>query len=118
MISKINLKQLLGEIRDFWYPRVVAELNGQHVRLVKIVGDFEWHHHADEDELFLVLDGRIRIDTRDGHVWLEQGEAAVVPRGVEHKPSAQEPAAVLLFEPASTINTGNIVSERTRRPAE
>jgi mannose-6-phosphate isomerase-like protein (cupin superfamily) len=91
----------------------VGELNGQQVKLVKLQGPFLWHHHDSEDELFLVAEGRFRMEFRDRHVWLEEGEFLIVPRGVEHRPVAEEEAHVLLFEPASTLNTGNVREERT-----
>lgn len=103
----------LALIHDHWNPRVVAELNGQQVKLVKLLGTFVWHHHEAEDELFLVVSGRLRMDFRDCEVWLEPGEMIVVPRGVEHRPHAGEEVEVLLFEPASTLNTGNVRNERT-----
>ena len=99
---------------DYWNPRIVGELNGQQVKLVKLKGEFVWHHHENEDEMFLVVKGRFRMELRDKHVWLEEGEFIVVPRGVEHRPVAEEEAHVLLFEPASTLNTGNVRNELTR----
>jgi mannose-6-phosphate isomerase-like protein (cupin superfamily) len=119
MIEKINLAQKLSLFSDHWKPHIVAELNGQHVKLGKFKGPFTWHHHEAEDELFLVVKGRFRMDLREnGHereVWLEEGEMIVIPRGVEHRPFADEEAQVLLFEPASTLNTGNVNNERTLR---
>jgi mannose-6-phosphate isomerase-like protein (cupin superfamily) len=112
-IEKVNLAEKLAQFRDHWRPRIVGELNGQQVKLVRFVGEFVWHHHDDEDELFLVVKGRFRMDFRDREVWLEEGEFLVVPRGVEHRPVAEEEAQVLLFEPASTLNTGNLRNERT-----
>ena len=91
----------------------MGELNGQHVKLLKILGAFIWHKHDNEDELFLVVKGRFRMEVRDRHVWLEEAEILVVPRGVEHRPVAEEEAHILLFEPASTLNTGNVQNERT-----
>lgn len=113
-MEKVNLGQKLARIADHWNPRIVGELNGQQVKLVKLLGEFDWHHHADEDELFLVLQGRLRIELRDGAVELEPGELAIVPRGVEHRPVAEAEAHVLLFEPATTRNTGNLRTSRTR----
>ena len=119
MIEKINLAQKLSLFSDYWEPHIVAELNGQHVKLGKFRGPFTWHHHENEDELFLVVKGRFRMDLREnGHereVWLEEGEMIVIPRGVEHRPFADEEAQVLLFEPASTLNTGNINNDLTLR---
>jgi mannose-6-phosphate isomerase-like protein (cupin superfamily) len=112
-IEKVNLAEKLAMFRDRWSPRIIGELNGQQVKLVKLQGEFVWHHHEDEDELFLVVKGRFRMDFRDREVWLEEGEFLVVPRGVEHRPVAEEEAHVLLFEPASTLNTGNLRNERT-----
>jgi mannose-6-phosphate isomerase-like protein (cupin superfamily) len=117
-MDKINLQQKLASFTDHWSPKVVAELNGQHVKLAKFQGPFTWHHHEHEDELFLVVKGRFRMEFRDRDVWLEEGECLVVPRGVEHRPVAEEEVHVLLFEPASTLNTGNVVNERTVRELE
>jgi len=114
-MDKVDLQEKLASFSDHWNPRIVAELNGQHVKLVKFQGPFVWHHHDDEDELFLVVKGRFRMEFRDRDVWLEEGELLVVPRGVEHRPVAEEEVQVLLFEPASTVNTGNVEEERTRR---
>ncbi len=123
-MDKVSLSQKLALINEHYAPHVVGELNGQHVKLVKIKGAFTWHHHETEDELFLVVQGRFRMEFReqpdDGkgageqkEVWLEEGECIVVPRGVEHRPVADEEAAVLLFEPASTLNTGHVRDEFT-----
>jgi mannose-6-phosphate isomerase-like protein (cupin superfamily) len=112
-VEKVNLTQKLDQIREQWKPRIAGELNGQQVKLVKFQGEFVWHHHEHEDELFLVVKGRFRMDFRDREVWLEEGELLIVPRGVEHRPVAEEEAHVLLFEPASTLNTGNVRNERT-----
>jgi mannose-6-phosphate isomerase-like protein (cupin superfamily) len=118
MIQKINLGEKLALFTDHWNPRIVAELNGQQVKLAKLEGEFPWHHHAAEDELFLVLHGRLRMQLRDGEVVLDPGEAIVIPRGVEHRPVADDEVHVLLFEPASTLNTGNLRNERTRERLE
>jgi mannose-6-phosphate isomerase-like protein (cupin superfamily) len=112
-MEKINLASKLALFSDHWSPKVIADLNGQQVKLVKFEGEFVWHHHDDEDELFLVIDGRFRMDFRDRQVWIERGEMIVVPRGVEHRPVAEREVHVLLFEPASTRNTGNQVERRT-----
>lgn len=114
-MDKVDLQEKLASFSDHWNPRIVAELNGQHVKLVKFQGPFVWHHHDEEDELFLVVKGRFRMEFRDRDVLLEEGEFLVVPRGVEHRPVADEEVAVMLFEPASTVNTGNVEEERTRR---
>jgi mannose-6-phosphate isomerase-like protein (cupin superfamily) len=114
-MDKINLRQKLDSFSDHWRPKVVAELNGQQVKLAKFAGEFVWHHHESEDELFMVLKGRFRMDFRDRQVWVEEGEVLVVPRGVEHRPVAEAEVHILLFEPASTLNTGNVENERTVR---
>jgi mannose-6-phosphate isomerase-like protein (cupin superfamily) len=105
---KVNIAEKLALFAEHWKPKVVAELNGQQVKLVKFQGEFVWHHHKAEDELFLVVHGRFRMDFRDSSVWLSQGEMIVVPRGTEHRPVAEDEVAILLFEPASTVNTGNV----------
>jgi mannose-6-phosphate isomerase-like protein (cupin superfamily) len=112
-IEKVNLAEKLARFGEPWSPRIVGELNGQHVKLVKLLGEFVWHHHDEEDELFLVVKGRFRMEFRDRAIRLEEGEFLIVPRGVEHRPVAEEEAHVLLFEPASTLNTGNLRNERT-----
>jgi mannose-6-phosphate isomerase-like protein (cupin superfamily) len=112
-MRKVKLVEKLREFDTLWDPKVVAELNGQEVKLAKVKGQFDWHHHADEDELFLVLHGRLRIELREGVEVLEEGELMVVPRGVEHRPVAETEAHILLFEPATTLNTGNLRNERT-----
>ena len=112
-MEKINLRDTLTRFDSRWDPKIIGELNGQHVKLVKFWGEFLWHHHEHEDELFLVIQGRFRMDFRDRQVWVEEGEFLIVPRGVEHRPVAEEEAHVLLFEPASTLNTGNVQNERT-----
>jgi mannose-6-phosphate isomerase-like protein (cupin superfamily) len=112
-MDKVKLMQKLALIREHWKPKIVGELNGQLVKLVKFHGEFVWHHHDNEDELFLVVQGRFRMEFRDRHVWLEEGEFLIVPRGVEHRPVADAEAHVLLFEPAATLNTGNVRNERT-----
>ncbi len=118
-MDKVNLAQKLATFSDYFNPRIVAELNGQQVKLVKVKGDFVWHHHEHEDELFLVVKGRFRMELRDRDVWVEEGEFLVVPRGVEHRPVADEEVHILLFEPASTVNTGNRErDERTRLQLE
>ena len=115
MAEKINLAEKFSRIDEYWKPYIAGELNGQLVKLDKLKGEFVWHHHENEDEMFLVVKGRFRIEFRDKTVWLEEGEFIVVPRGVEHKPVADEEAWILLFEPASTLNTGNVDNEFTLR---
>ena len=112
-MDKVNLREKFSLFTEHWSPRIAGELNGQQVKLAKIQGAFPWHHHEDEDELFLVVKGRFRLELRDRTVALEEGEFFIVPRGVEHRPVADEEAHILLFEPASTLNTGNLRNERT-----
>jgi len=112
-VEKVNLQDKFTRFTDYWNPKVVGILNGQSVKLVKFQGPFVWHHHDDEDELFLVVKGRFRMEFRDRDVWLEEGEFLIVPHGVEHRPVSEEEVHVLLFEPASTLNTGNLKNERT-----
>jgi len=107
-VQKINLAERFSRITEHWRPKIVAELNGQVVRLVKVQGEFVWHQHAGEDELFYVVRGQLRIDFRDGPVILGPGEMLVVPRGVEHRPVAEEECEMLLFEPAEVRNTGDV----------
>lgn len=111
--DKVNLAEKLQQFTEHWSPRIVGELNGQHVKLAKLEGEFVWHHHEREDELFLVLRGSLCIHLRDRVVELDEGEFFVVPRGVEHKPVAAAETHVLLLEPAWTLNTGNVRNERT-----
>ena len=116
--EKINLADKFDRISDHWSPRVAATLNGQQVKLAKLLGEFVWHRHEFEDELFLVIKGELTIEFRDGGVTLGEGEMLVVPRGVEHRPVAAQECHVLLFEPAGTLNTGDVRSGRTvERPA-
>lgn len=112
-MRKVNLRAELDRIRDHWRPRIAAQVNDTHVKLVKLLGEFEWHHHEAEDELFWVVRGRLLIQFRDRDVWLDEGEFLMVPRGVEHRPVATEEVEMVLVEPAGTLNTGNVVSERT-----
>ena len=112
-MQKVNLAEKFAAFSEHWRPKIVGELNGQQVKLVKFLGEFVWHHHEHEDELFLVVNGRFTMQFRDRNIALEAGEFLIVPRGVEHRPVAEQEVHVLLFEPATTLNTGNVVSERT-----
>ena len=116
-LKKVTLPEKFASFQDHWSPKIVGELNGQHVKLVKFQGEFVWHHHETEDELFLVVRGSFRMDYRDEsgdkHINLTVGEFLIVPHGVEHRPCADEEVEVLLFEPATTLNTGNVRSELT-----
>jgi mannose-6-phosphate isomerase-like protein (cupin superfamily) len=122
-MHKVNIAEKFSKITEYWKPYVGAELNGQMVKFDKIKGEFVFHHHDHEDELFLVVKGRFRMEYRDKdgserHEWIEAGEFIVVPRGVEHRPVAEEECWFLLFEPASTLNTGTVVNERTHQQLE
>ncbi|MFN2456092.1 MAG: cupin domain-containing protein [Pyrinomonadaceae bacterium] len=117
-MEKVNIKQKFSLFDEHWSPKIVAELNGQHVKLVKFKGAFVWHQHETEDELFLVVKGRFRMEFRERNVWIEEGEFIVVPKETEHRPFAEEEVHVLLFEPASTLNTGNVVGELTATELE
>jgi mannose-6-phosphate isomerase-like protein (cupin superfamily) len=122
-MNKVNIAEKFQHIHEYWKPYIAAELNGQAVKLDKLKGEFIWHHHEHEDEMFLVVKGCFRMeyrdkDFRDHHIWIEEGEFIVVPRGVEHRPVAEEEAWIMLFEPASTLNTGNVENEMTLRELE
>ena len=114
-MDKINLREKFARIDDQWHPRLVGRINDTDIKLVKLQGEFVWHHHEHEDELFLVVKGRLCIEFRDRKIWLEEGELLIVPRGVEHRPVAPEEAHVVLVEQAGTLNTGNVRNERTRQ---
>ena len=113
MIEKVSLKQKFSLFQDHWSPKVAGELNDSYVKLAKLKGEFVWHHHEAEDELFLVVKGRLLIKLRDRDIQLEEGEFVIIPKGVEHLPIAEEEAHVLLLEPKLTLNTGNTQNERT-----
>lgn len=116
--SKLNLSEKLAGFTEQWAPRRIARVNDYEVKIAKVRGEFVWHTHEDTDELFLVVDGTLTIRLRDGDVVLGPGEMYVVPRGVEHCPAADEEAAILMFEPAGTVNTGNVGGARTREPVD
>jgi mannose-6-phosphate isomerase-like protein (cupin superfamily) len=113
-MDKVNIKEKFNLFSDYWNPRIIGELNGQHVKLAKLKGEFVWHHHEHEDELFLVVKGRLLMKFRDRDVWLNEGEMIIIPAKVEHMPVAEEEVHVLLFEPKSTLNTGNVRDVKTR----
>ena len=117
-MEKVNLTEKFSLFDEHWSPKLVGELNGQCVKLAKLKGEFVWHHHEAEDELFLVVKGQLTIKLREGDVVLEAGEFLIVPRGVEHKPVAEQEVHVLMFEPKSTLNTGNVRDERTLEELE
>jgi mannose-6-phosphate isomerase-like protein (cupin superfamily) len=113
MVTKINLAEKLGCFHDHWSPKVVTELNDNHVLLAKVQGEFIWHQHAEEDEMFLVLQGELTIELRDGSLTLGPGELVVIPKGTEHRPVAPKEVHLMLIEPKVTRHTGDVVSERT-----
>ena len=112
-MDKVNIAQKFGQFDEHWSPRIVGELNDNYVKLAKISGEFIWHHHDDEDEMFLVIKGSLLMKFRDRDVRVEEGEFIIVPRGVEHLPVAEEEVQIMLLEPKTTVNTGNVESERT-----
>ena len=112
-MDKVNVREKLALFSDYWDPRIVAELNGQHVKLVKFQGEFVWHDHAHEDEMFFVIRGQFRMEFRDRSVLLSEGEFLIVPRGVEHRPVSDEEVEVMLFEPAQIKHTGGVESDLT-----
>jgi len=114
-MNPINLTEKFAQFSDHWHPRVVGELNGQQVKIAKVKGEFVWHQHENEDELFMVIKGKLFIDFRDKTVEINEGEMVIVPRGVEHRPWAEEEVHIMLFEPATTVNTGEIENEFTRK---
>ena len=112
-MEKVNLSAAFARFQDQWSPKIVGDVNDTQVKLTKLAGEFPWHHHETEDELFLVHKGRLLMRFRDREVWVEEGEFLIVPHGVEHQPFAQQECEVILLEPGSTINTGNLRNERT-----
>ena len=112
-IEKVNLAEKLIRFSDFWSPKIIGELNDSFVKLVKLKGEFVWHNHETEDDLFLVVKGKLLIRLRDRDIELEEGEFVIIPRGVDHLPIADEEVHVLLLEPKTTLNTGNVAGERT-----
>lgn len=113
-MEKINLSEKLSQFDDYFNPRIIGELNGQQVKLVKFKGEFIWHHHENEDELFFVIKGKFNIEFRDKIITVSNGEFLIVPRGVEHRPVATEEVEIMLFEPAQTLNTGNVQNKMTK----
>ncbi len=112
-MEKVNLNQKFNRFQDYWQPKIAGELNDNYIKLVKFKGEFVWHHHETEDELFLVVKGTLLIKLRDHDIQLQEGEFVIIPKGVEHLPIAAEEAHVLLLEPKTTLNTGNVQNERT-----
>lgn len=112
-MKKINLDEKFSLIKNHWDPKIVGELNNQHIKIAKLKGEFVWHRHENEDEFFMVIKGHLTIKLRDGDIELDEGEFYIVSKGVEHLPVAEEEAHVMMFEPISTVNTGNVESDRT-----
>ena len=117
-MKKINISQKLAQFNDHWNPKIIGELNHQHVKLAKLKGEFIWHKHDNEDEMFLVLKGTLKIEFRDRIETINENEMIIVPRGIEHKPIAEKEVSIMLFEPASTINTGELENKFTRKKLE
>ena len=113
IVEKVNLAQKFSLFREYWSPKSAGELNDSYVKLAKLKGEFVWHHHEAEDELFLVVKGKLLIKLRDRDIWLEEGEFVIIPQGVEHMPVAEDEVHVVLIEPKSTMNTGTVQNERT-----
>ena len=112
-MSKVNISEKFTQFDGYWEPKIVGDLNNQYVKLAKLKGEFIWHHHENEDELFMVMKGVLTIKLRDGDVELSEGEFYIIPRGIEHKPVAENEVHILMFEPKGTVNTGNADSEKT-----
>ncbi|MBS4000724.1 MAG: cupin domain-containing protein [Desulfobulbaceae bacterium] len=117
-MNKVNISEKLAMFGDYYNPRIVGELNGQHVKLAKLLGEFVWHKHDNEDELFYVLEGELKIEFRDKTVTIKKNEFLIVPHGIEHRPVAEKEVAIMLFEPATTLNTGDTKGELTRENLE
>ena len=113
MTNKVNLSEKLASVSDYWSPKIIGELNNQHVKIAKLKGSFVWHHHENEDELFFVFKGALTIKLRDKDLLIREGEFAIIPRGVEHMPEAEEECWIMMLEPKTTSNTGNVTNERT-----
>ena len=118
VIEKVNINEKFSMFQDHWSPKIVGEINDTHVKLAKLKGEFIWHHHDNEDEMFLVIKGKLLMRLRDRDLQLNEGEFVIIPKGVDHLPVAEEEVHLLLLEPKTTLNTGNIESERTLRQLE
>ena len=117
-METVNLKEKLSRVNEYWSPKIIGELNDSYVKVVKLQGEFVWHHHDHEDEMFLVVAGNLRMRFRDREEIIKPGEFIIVPKGVEHLPVADEEVHIVLFEPKTTLNTGNVHNERTRQVLE
>lgn len=114
VLDKVNVEQKLAQFSDYWNPRIVGELNGQYIKLVKFIGEFIWHKHDNEDELFFVIKGKFKMELRDKTIELSEGDFIIIPKGTEHRPVAEQEVHVLLFEPATTLNTGDKRNQLTK----
>lgn len=117
-MKKVNIEEKLSSFSEHWSPKILGELNGQHVKIAKFLGEFTWHKHDNEDEMFYIIDGNLKIEFRDRTVELSSGEFLIVPKGTEHKPVAEKEVSVMLFEPATTLNTGDVENEFTKKNLE
>ena len=122
-MNKVNIAEKFSKISEYYKPKLIGELNGQHVKIAKLKGEFIWHKHDDEDEMFLIIKGKLLMELRENNsevrnIELNEGEFLIVPRGVEHKPVAKEEVHLMLFEPSGTLNTGDVENERTERKIE
>lgn len=117
-MDKINLSQKFNLFTEYWSPKIVGDLNDSYIKLAKLKGEFDWHHHEEEDELFFIVKGKLLIKFRDKDVWLNEGEFIVIPRGIDHLPIAEDEVHALLIEPKGTLNTGNVITEKTKEVLE
>jgi mannose-6-phosphate isomerase-like protein (cupin superfamily) len=117
-METVNLKDKIGKIKEYWQPKIIGELNNQLVKVVKLKGEFVMHHHDNEDELFYVVEGYLEIELKEKTVRLNEGDFVIIPKGIEHKPIAKKEVHVMLFEPDTTLNTGNVINEMTQKQLE
>lgn len=117
-IEKVNIQEKLTKVNDYWNPRVIGELNGQQVKVTKLKGEFVWHKHDSEDEMFFIIKGELEMQLRDGSINIKPGEFIIIPKGMEHRPVARDEVHLILFEPASTLNTGNVRNDFTKEKLE
>jgi len=117
-IEKVNIEEKLTKVNDYWKPRVIGELNGQQVKVTKLKGEFVWHKHDSEDEMFFIIKGELEMQLRDGSINIKPGEFIIIPKGMEHRPVARDEVHLILFEPASTLNTGNVRNDFTKEKLE
>jgi len=117
-IEKVNIEEKLSRINDYWNPRIIGELNGQQVKVTKLKGEFVWHKHDSEDEMFFIIKGELEMQLREGSINIKPGEFIIIPKGMEHRPVARDEVHLILFEPASTLNTGNVRNDFTKEKLE